>query len=156
MITMLLGGLWHGAAMTFVVWGAMHGAALVITRLVQRLHLFHFVPPSIKRPLGICLTFHLVCAAWVFFRSDSVGTALHLFRSIAAGDMGHANIPLPIVAVLAVALSTHWMPRTWTHWAIRWFHAVPAPLQGATLVGAIVLIAQLANTDVAPFIYFQF
>src|SRR4029077_2150263 len=72
MITFVLGGLWHGAAWTFVIWGAIHGTGLCIERfcrdLLQRAHLR--VPMS--RVLSRVLTFHVVCLGWPFFRADSL------------------------------------------------------------------------------------
>jgi alginate O-acetyltransferase complex protein AlgI len=65
--TMFLGGLWHGAAAKYVIWGLIHGAALVITRLVQRSGLPERLPRRARRVVGVLVTFHVVTAAWVFF-----------------------------------------------------------------------------------------
>jgi D-alanyl-lipoteichoic acid acyltransferase DltB (MBOAT superfamily) len=88
MITMLLGGLWHGAAWTFVVWGALHGAYLCINHAWS-----HFVPkpgPRLEAPArlaGLVLTFAAVVVAWVLFRADSVASALSILAAMA--DPGH-------------------------------------------------------------------
>ena len=88
MITMLLGGLWHGAAWTFVVWGALHGLYLCINHVWV-----NFGPPipaRLARPAGavaFLLTFLAVVVAWVFFRADNLGSALSVLSKMA--DPGH-------------------------------------------------------------------
>jgi D-alanyl-lipoteichoic acid acyltransferase DltB (MBOAT superfamily) len=105
MVTMLLGGLWHGADWRFVVWGGLHGAYLVGERAAsawwnaQR-------TPSTPRPLVIVarwlLTFHLVCLAWILFRADSAGSALEIMGRIATASGGVA-IGVGALAVLTIA-----------------------------------------------------
>ncbi len=156
MITMLLGGLWHGAAMTFIAWGAMHGGALVITRIIQRLGGIDKIPAGVRRVVGVVFTFHLVCAAWVFFRSSSFDNAIDIFKSIAELTTDTTNISKSVLAALAAALLTHWIPVGWIERIRRLFHIIPAPLQAAALIAAILAARQLGHTEVEPFIYFQF
>jgi D-alanyl-lipoteichoic acid acyltransferase DltB (MBOAT superfamily) len=156
MVTMLLGGLWHGAALTFVAWGAIHGAALVITRLIQRSGGAERIPLAVRRTAGVLLTFHVVCAAWVFFRAQDFSRAADVFLSIAALDFDITNISWSGMAVLGAAVFTHFMPEGWLEGARRLFHAVPAAVQAASLVVALWAVRQLAMTEVTPFIYFQF
>lgn len=73
LVTMMLGGLWHGANWTFLVWGALHGIFLCINHLWRNLS-----PVRLPKPFAIGLTFICVMAAWVFFRADSAATALHI------------------------------------------------------------------------------
>src|SRR4051794_31302610 len=79
MLTMLLGGLWHGAAWTFVVWGAIHGGGLAAERFVRDRRAGRGLPAPRDTPLrrwtARLVTFHVVCLAWVFFRADSFGRA---------------------------------------------------------------------------------
>jgi D-alanyl-lipoteichoic acid acyltransferase DltB (MBOAT superfamily) len=156
MTTMLLGGLWHGAALTFIAWGAMHGLALVVTRLLQRFRGRKRVWGSARRAVGVLVTFHLVCAAWVFFRAPDFSRAAAVFGSIAALDFDTTNLTWPGLAVLGAAVFTHWMPDSWIDGARRLFHAVPAAVQAASLVAVLWAVRQLALTEVTPFIYFQF
>ena len=87
MLTMLLGGLWHGAAWTFVIWGGIHGLGLVVGRVRRDRRIARGLPEppdtAARRWLGRILTFHIVCFAWIFFRADSFGRALR--RPRAAG-----------------------------------------------------------------------
>ena len=84
MITMLLGGLWHGAAWTFVVWGALHGLYLCINHAWENYG--PPIPQALKRPAGIVsflLTFLAVVVAWVFFRADSLASATSVLSRMA-------------------------------------------------------------------------
>jgi alginate O-acetyltransferase complex protein AlgI len=84
MITMLLGGLWHGAAWTFVIWGALHGLYLCINH--AWVNYGPPIPPALKRPAGVAaflLTFVAVVIAWVFFRADSLASALSVLSRMA-------------------------------------------------------------------------
>ncbi len=77
MLTMLLGGIWHGAGFTFVIWGVLHGIFLIINHLWRKWAIF-----SIPRPLSISLTFLSVAFAWIFFRAESLEEALFLIKSL--------------------------------------------------------------------------
>ena len=104
---MLLGGLWHGAAWTFVVWGALHGAYLCIN------HAWNNYGPKVSPRLaplanvaGLILTFLAVVVAWVFFRADNITSALHVLskmadpRNIAFGRLEIAQTAFILVYVL--------------------------------------------------------
>ncbi|MDR2469281.1 MAG: MBOAT family protein, partial [Tannerella sp.] len=85
-VTMLLGGLWHGAAFRFILWGGIHGVALAVHKWIMKCF------PGFKREgkemkplrriLGVICTFHIVCFGWIFFRSDSVDTGMTLLKQI--------------------------------------------------------------------------
>jgi hypothetical protein len=128
----------------------------VATRLVQRWRGAARVPGPLRRAVGVVLTFHVVCAAWVFFRAQDFSKAADVFRSIAALDLDTTNLGWPVLAVLAAAALTHWIPDRWLDRARSLFHAVPAAVQAAALIGALWAVRQLALTEVTPFIYFQF
>jgi D-alanyl-lipoteichoic acid acyltransferase DltB (MBOAT superfamily) len=82
-ITMLLGGIWHGAAWTFLIWGAMHGVLLAINHLWRRLGIRLPGPATLKTATAWLLTFTCVVVAWVFFRADSVSSALSILYGMA-------------------------------------------------------------------------
>ena len=115
MITMLLGGLWHGAAWTFVVWGALHGAYLCINHAWSNYG--PQVPPRFTRLADIAtliLTFLAVVIAWVFFRADSMNTALYVLGKMAdptnmalgRGEMAYALFILVYAAIAWFAPNT--------------------------------------------------
>jgi alginate O-acetyltransferase complex protein AlgI len=152
-LTMLLGGLWHGAAWTFIVWGAYQGLWLVIERLLGKRELLHFAP----RPFQIALTFVLAMIGWVFFRAPGIEAAgTHLAAMF--GSSASASFPffldvraLHWVVFSAAALIVWLLPTTQrlAHDA-RWTWV--APLQLLFLLALV----QLHNQEHVPFLYFQF
>jgi alginate O-acetyltransferase complex protein AlgI len=166
MLTMLLGGLWHGAAWTFVIWGGIHGAGLAAQRWwsgrrpagpqaegepEQRR------PGSLLRRAACWLvTFHLVCLAWVFFRAPDLGTAFTLLGRLATA--GPAPLVTPsVILVIITGLATQ-LPRpgSWRQLRDR-FVLLPAAAQGAALGVFLVVMSAIADQQgVAPFIYFRF
>jgi alginate O-acetyltransferase complex protein AlgI len=158
LLTMMLGGLWHGASWTFVIWGTLHGLMLVAGRLWET-----YGPrpapggETWRRALGVLLTFHGVALAWVFFRAETLAGALDLLARLWLGwGGGYANIPLPFVAVLALGFLTHLMPRQVRALGERWVVASPALVQAALAVACLYLARSLAGASTQPFIYFQF
>src|SRR5437899_3833051 len=100
LITMLLGGLWHGAGWTFVVWGALHGFYLVVNHLWRALRQY-FGPETsmgLERRLGQLITFVAVVVAWVFFRSEDIGTAVRMLLAM----IGNNGLELP------ASFADHW------------------------------------------------
>ena len=152
MLTMLLGGLWHGAAWTFVIWGGIHGAALSVERW-GREHL-----PGFRLPawLAWLVTFHVVCLAWVFFRSPNLATAFDMLGQVgAAGPSPLVTLPVVFLTVAAIALQG--LPDGWWRRAESWLVARPVAAQGVAF-GVLLVVADAAvgQQGVAPFIYFQF
>jgi D-alanyl-lipoteichoic acid acyltransferase DltB (MBOAT superfamily) len=104
MATMLLGGLWHGANWTFVVWGGLHGLYLVAQRLFGR-HLPQQIPEALRRLPSILLVFTLVSVGWVFFRADSFAYAAAILERIAtAGGWSFADVPFKFTVLKGLAL----------------------------------------------------
>ena len=162
LITMVLGGLWHGANWTFVVWGTLHGGALAITRMVQRSGLV----PSIDLPpwadtavqtLKRFATFHLVCLGWVFFRSPTFGEATDLLRSLTTGGSTGLDHPYSVGAVglLLLAAAAHFTPKSWDGALAKLFQRTPVVVKAVIVVFAIALFSLFSDRG-TPFIYFQF
>src|SRR5579859_6537254 len=82
LITMILGGLWHGANWTFVVWGALHGAVLSVERLIFGKSTVVVELRGTRKLARQLLTFHIVCLSWIFFRAESVSDAFRMIRSL--------------------------------------------------------------------------
>jgi D-alanyl-lipoteichoic acid acyltransferase DltB (MBOAT superfamily) len=159
MLTMLLGGLWHGANWTFVAWGGLHGAALAVGRARERARERRGASREgtpWMRGLATLVTFHFVCFAWIFFRSDSFTGASRVLSQLATLTAFHPNLPLPVVAVLAVGLGSHFVPERWYLGLREAFVRLPAPTQGLALFGTAVLLRQIESADAVPFVYFQF
>lgn len=156
MLTMLLGGLWHGAAWTFVVWGGLHGAALAVTRFWKNMRSNVTREPAWRGWLGTFLTFHFVCAAWIFFRARSFAEASLIFDRLASLTTYTPNLPWNLLGMLAVGLMSHYVPEAWYQGARRGFIRLPAPAQAAALFAIASIVRHTASADAVPFVYFQF
>jgi D-alanyl-lipoteichoic acid acyltransferase DltB (MBOAT superfamily) len=156
--TMLLGGLWHGANWTFVAWGGLHGVALAATRAFERSR--GTDPRSVRSTLssvvGVLLTFHFVCATWIFFRADTFRGATRMFSQLTTLSTFHPNLPLSVVAVLLVGLGSHFVPERWYESMSRRFSGMPALAQGAALSAVAVVVRRMESAEAVPFVYFQF
>ena len=152
MITMLLGGLWHGAAWTFIAWGALHGAVQAVERVWR-----HFREGKAGLPhwLGVIVTFHIVCLGWILFRAESFDLAMQMLEGLTR--LAPIMVLTPFLLALIVGgVAMHWLPpRAVEGLAVRVKEA-PAITMGV-LVGIMILLVEAVRTEgVAPFIYFQF
>jgi hypothetical protein len=157
MITMVLGGLWHGAAWTFVFWGAFHGGLLVAHQWRQRHAPEEQEDRWTDRLRRRTATFALVCMGWVFFRADSLETAFALLRRLLTGWWTPSEFVTPLVIfTIAGMLALQFWPRGLGLWLQSGLSRLkPAPL-GLVLALALLVIVILGPPGVAPFIYFQF
>jgi len=159
-LTMVIGGLWHGAATTFLVWGAIHGGFLALERYVKERWREREVEPVLPAPLTAALqwvvTFHVVCLAWIFFRADSVGTAFDVLSGIVSGAQPNELLTPVLLATIGLMLASQLVPPRAVEGAQARFAAVGPGLQVITLVGALTVIDVLGPDGVAPFIYFRF
>ncbi|HLT16673.1 MAG TPA: MBOAT family protein [Acidimicrobiales bacterium] len=159
-LTMVIGGLWHGAAITFVVWGALHGGYLAAERWVRERWAAQDRPPAFP-PEATALfqwfvTFHVVCLGWVFFRADSVRTALDVLHSIATASGPAPLVTTGVLLVIGLALLSQIVPPTAVRrWEER-FASLGLVPQALAVAGALTAIDVLGPEGVAPFIYFQF
>ncbi len=179
MLTMVLGGLWHGASWNFVIWGALHGGALAVNRMWSRLPV---APPpkpvaqspyreqearaavksaprsnlSIAHIVAVVATFHFVCFAWIFFRAPTFAHATLMLER-----MGHLTIDAPnlapkVLAILALGLVTHFLPRRVLEELRGLFVASPAVVQGVALALCAYVLHFASGAKAEPFIYGQF
>jgi alginate O-acetyltransferase complex protein AlgI len=161
MLTMVLGGLWHGAAWTFVVWGALHGGYLVAGRFVRARREAGRLPSPAPTPARIWLqrvvAFHLVCLGWVFFRADSVATAGTLLGRLLTGWAEPTTLITPgVVLAILLTLGLQFAPRAPAGYVKSWLGGLrPVPM-GLVLAFALFGITAMGPRGVAPFIYFQF
>jgi alginate O-acetyltransferase complex protein AlgI len=158
MLTMLIGGLWHGAGWTFVAWGGIHGTALVVERWWRERPGFVERPwTSSRRAWHRFVTFQVVCFAWIFFRSDSFGDAWDLIaRLFSAWGEPSPLVTGGVVAAIAVGIGSQYLPRRLPLALMARFSRLPIPAQAFVLSLALLLTSVLGPEGVAPFIYFQF
>ncbi|MCA9141712.1 MAG: MBOAT family protein, partial [Planctomycetales bacterium] len=162
MITMLLGGLWHGASWNFVAWGALHGGALAVLkatsgfreRLVARMR----IPSPVSVAAEIVVTFHFVCLTWIFFRAETLAQALQVIRGIAT-DWGSPFIEaLPLAHALlgiAVMLCVELVQANIGKLPSR-IRLEPATVRWMAYYALFFAIALLGAEGGRQFIYFQF
>lgn len=160
-LTMLIGGLWHGAAWKYIAWGALHGAALAVERLCKQ---FFKLPEKNILVNLICgiLTFHFVTFCWIFFKADSYQTAIDLITNISHLEFipeewlviidGYRNVFI----VIAIGYMLHFVPEKFTKLVQTGFEKLPF-IGKAIIIGIVFwLVYVTASSETQPFIYFQF
>jgi alginate O-acetyltransferase complex protein AlgI len=157
-VTMVIGGLWHGASWTFVVWGALHGAGLAVVRLAQSAFPAKrgSEPSAVWRYARVFLTFHFVAFAWIFFRASSFENAALILSRIASLTVSLANISGPLALILAIALVAHYVPKRWYDLSLSLYTRAPFYAQAAALVMLVIGLQNVLQTGAAPFIYTRF
>lgn len=159
LITMLLGGLWHGAALRFIIWGALHGVMLAVEKFVKSI----VVIPQNKwtKFVGIILTFHFVCFTWIFFRAadmQTVGAVLtQIFTAFHSEIIAEYIIGYPLVSLLMLTgFVLHFTSRQVEQKAENFVIRSPFVLKLVYLSLIIFLVIQIKSSEIQPFIYFQF
>jgi len=156
-ITMALGGLWHGLSWNFLTWGLLHGFGLAVTRRWQSTRPKATAPaPAWIRFLCALATFLYVSLAWVFFRAADMNAAWAILTRIASLTVSFANISGPLALVLGLGVAAHHLPRAWYERGLRFYQARPFYVQGAALAGLVLALEYVASTGAAPFIYTRF
>lgn len=151
MMTMLLGGLWHGAALNFVLWGAWHGLLLIFARGSTKFDTEASAGVILRRRF---LTFHLVVVSWLLFRVTSMQNFLDYTGGMLRFSAGTQLSPL-YYGVLATGVALHVIPPpTAAEWGARWIK-MPVVVQAAVYAGFILIFAGL-SLGTPSFIYFQF
>ena len=162
--TMLVGGLWHGASWMYVIWGALHGLMLVIHKFFKGL--FPKLPDHKKgswwrMTANMFLTFNLVAFIFVFFRMRSLENARQMAHQI-FHDFHLAVAPQFIAGYFTIILAMmlgyflHLAPASWSARCKRAFTAVPFWIQAIILAIIILIIIQVRQSDIVPFIYLQY
>ena len=159
-MTMLLGGLWHGASWKFVLWGAMHGSVLAIEKAFRIPKLTN-KNVALKLMAGI-LTFHFVAFCWIFFRASDFTNALNVIGNIGMLEWspqnwwsviaGYQNVAI----VMLIGFLWHFIPQNWQDQQLLSFHRIPVVGKVVLFAVTIWIISATASSEVQPFIYFQF
>ena len=156
MLTMLLGGLWHGASWNFVIWGGYHGALLSLERIVGRKR-FLDQPGALRYPFRALLTFGLVCIGWVFFRAVTLRDSVYVLRQMFGGGWAWSGVMIPVwllcLVGVAVLIALFEERRGWIERLARG----PAWAYVAMIVALVFTVELIGVTEQAvPFVYFQF
>lgn len=162
-ITMFLGGLWHGASWNFVLWGTFHGVALALHKAWMSIvgHGKGGQSHGLRRILGIILTFHFVCFCWIFFRNadfknsmdmlNQIFTAFHpqLFSQLIEGYW-------KVFALMLLGFLLHFAPDRWEKSLCNQVIKLPFLGKAVLIVALVYAVIQMKSADIQPFIYFQF
>lgn len=157
-LTVALVGLWHGAAWTFVLYGVLHGGAMVVHRYFYRragrtADMVDSMPMYVLKVFG---TLHFVVLSRIFFRASSFDNAADVMRQLADGTTGIFHITSSVWALLLLGYIAHFTPRGLFEGIKQRFVLLPAPAQGAVLAGVACALMLVATENVVPYIYFQF
>jgi D-alanyl-lipoteichoic acid acyltransferase DltB (MBOAT superfamily) len=153
MLTMVIGGLWHGAAWHFVLWGTLHGGALAVERLLG----VGDGPRRVPAWLAWLITFHFVCITWVFFRADSLASALAYLGNMFGGDhFASTTMTWWVALMLLTGAATQFWPGHWFDAAAAAYDRASLAVKIAIPFIVIFIVAVMAPGGIPPFIYFQF
>jgi D-alanyl-lipoteichoic acid acyltransferase DltB (MBOAT superfamily) len=167
MTTMLLGGLWHGASLRFIIWGALHGMALAVHKLFSE-----YFPERKDNPktgakmvwnfISVVITFHFVAFCWLFFRAKDFTTALDVINNISLVTfspdqwqtiiLGYKNVFM----LMLVGYVWHFLPDGFSTGLKNIFYKMPLIVKGIILGLVMWLVYAAAAAGPQPFIYFQF
>jgi D-alanyl-lipoteichoic acid acyltransferase DltB (MBOAT superfamily) len=145
--TMMIGGLWHGAAWNFVLWGALHALGRILFGDLEKTAGYQKIPRLIRQ----LLTFHFICLTWVFFRANSLSDAGLILQRIFTATGTPAQVPIVIFVMIAIV------------WLYQFVFARKAqrvlelqPVRIALMLVVLLYLAIFATAGHEPFIYFQF
>ncbi len=162
MVVMWVTGIWHGADWTYVVWGSIHGVAMVAYKIVADGRRARgqdpktMVHPTWYRVLAWTYTFHLVVLARIFFRSADMEVAFIYWRELLEGSVAGRGVEWLVLAFIAVGLGLNFFGHHLRARFIAWHDAVPTPLRPVVWTAAGLAVLVLQPADVAPYIYFAF
>jgi alginate O-acetyltransferase complex protein AlgI len=159
--TMLIGGLWHGANLRFVIWGGLHGLGLVVHKLWLKIFPAHKPDGWFLRLSMQIFTFHFVTFAWIFFRAQNMETVRHVLSQI-FHHFGGSLIPKMVMgystvfAIMVLGFAIHWLPSSLKEKYRGWFITTPTYAKVIITVLVVLIVFQMKSSVLQPFIYFQF
>lgn len=164
MMAMALCGLWHGASLNFIVWGAVHGILVCMHKFFSQVIMRHdryYHPVGFRRLFSVAVTFHLVCFTWIFFRNRDFSMAWIMVNQLFAGfDL--QVLPQVLAGykyafmMIAIAFVAHWLPSSWQEGIISGIRKGGILVSAMLVVIMIYIIIQVKGSSIQPFIYFQF
>lgn len=164
MITMILGGLWHGASLNFVVWGAMHGLALALDKVRMTVGNRYEALRNwsgVSKVMGVLVTFHFVCFCWIFFKASSFEDARIILSQIFTNFNAAAWKPLlgaygTVIGIMTLGYIIHFIPKSYEFFSVNFLMKVSLPGRIAILLIFIWIIIQVKQADQVMPIYLQF
>jgi D-alanyl-lipoteichoic acid acyltransferase DltB (MBOAT superfamily) len=164
MLTMLLGGLWHGASLKFVFWGGLHGMALAIHKFLSERKFSITLSPIIRKigtVASILLTFHFVCFCWIFFRASSIEISWQMLGQIFQNFKPELFFDFltgykAVVLLMVIGYTLHLLPQKMELIAQHRITKAPLLAKAALVTMVILIVVQVKSAGIQPFIYFQF
>ncbi|MDP4204638.1 MAG: MBOAT family O-acyltransferase [Bacteroidota bacterium] len=160
MITMLLGGLWHGANIRFIIWGGIHGMALCLHRLWKSIFP-NLKSTKVTRTFSIILTFHFVAFAWICFRADDMVTIQEMLYQLTHSFFPkNPELLLPTYSIILVLIISgyflHGFPAQIKEYGRGWFIQLPFIIKISFGILTGILLYYAMSAGLQPFIYFRF
>lgn len=153
-VTMLIGGIWHGAGWTFIIWGAMHGLGVAVNQWWEQRRRKKKRKPRQQwwiKAICVFVTFHFICLTWVFFGASSIGQARnilarfgalqfsipHLTAPVLNIPIGSFNLPVSVLIVLIIGYLSHWFPKDALDRVRSGWTWLPSPAQALLILGIV-------------------
>jgi D-alanyl-lipoteichoic acid acyltransferase DltB (MBOAT superfamily) len=161
MVTMLLGGLWHGSSWLFIIWGGLNGLGLVIHKLWLKISPFKNSKAWSVKALTVLFTLSFISFTRIFFRSDSLDTVSMIFDRISNHFGGGLFFDIVrgysgVLSLILLGYIIHWIPAKQKEKYREFFAGLPVYAQALAVVAVIFVMYQLMSDEMQPFIYFQF
>jgi D-alanyl-lipoteichoic acid acyltransferase DltB (MBOAT superfamily) len=155
-ITMTLGGLWHGFTWNFVIWGVLHGCALAVVRMWWAWRGKPKQVSAARRALAVIGTYHFVCFTWIFFRAGSFSAAMEMLERIGSLSIEFNNVTAMFALVLVGAGAALFVRKQWGTAAMERFAGSPFYVHAAVMVAIAMAVERLGAAGNAPFVYSRF
>ena len=161
MITMLLGGLWHGADMKFIIWGGLNGIGLIIYKFWKKISPYENSRNFLVIFWRIFLTFNFITFTRIWFRADDMNRVRAMLFQL-SHNLDFSVAPRVLLSykmiflVMLFGYITHWWPSTWKDNYMKWFIRLPHWVKVIIVAVLVFIIYQAQTSDLQPFIYFQF
>ncbi len=160
-ITMFLGGLWHGASLRFIIWGLLHGIGLVTERIWNAIFGERLKQGKFGRAVVIFITFQFVSFCWIFFRAPDAESIKMMFTQIFNSfSPGSYFTVLPayssVFLLMVIGYTIHFLPESFKESYRGLFIKIPLVFQLLLVMAVAILLYQMRSTDTMPFIYFRF
>lgn len=161
LVTMLLGGFWHGSSWLFIIWGGLNGVGLVVHKLWQKISPFKDSNSFFVKGMMVFITLAFISFTRIFFRSDSLDTVSLIFDRItnhfgAALTFNIIQGYALVFSVILIGYLIHWIPETTKEKYRLKFAELPLPVMSLVAVVFVFCIYQMVSGEMQPFIYFQF
>lgn len=161
MVTMLLGGLWHGSSWLFIIWGGLNGLGLVIHKLWLKVSPIKNSKSFFVKALTVLITLVFISFTRIFFRSDTMDTVVLLFDRLS----NHFGLELTfeilqgyagVLSLILLGYLIHWIPFKYKEQYRSWFAGLSYPFMALIVLTVVMVLYQLMSDEMQPFIYFQF